>query len=187
MESTGLSLLKSGRVTLDIQAARLGRPLDDIVWDVRTRTRWAGMARAGGLSYTGPARPWLVNGRAAVAYSNNLGNLSVDLGGKMRTFATDAAPKGQAGPVSALCAQLDNVTAIGTADLPANLVAIADDVDRTSAGERVLESLAEIGDLDARVVADAKGVRLVGGRDLIRAAMSCTRAATANWSRPEHD
>jgi hypothetical protein len=141
--------------------------LDDIVWDVRTRTNWGGMGRASALAYTGPARPWLVNGRAAVAYSNNSGNLSVDLEGKMRTFATDAAPKGQAGPVSAFRAQLGNVTAVGAADFPANLVAIADDVDWASASEQARESLAEIGDLAARVVADAKGVRLEGGRDLI--------------------
>ena len=82
VESTGLSLLKTGRVTLDTQAARLGRPLDNIVWDVRTRTNWVGMTRAGALAYTGPERSQQVKGRAANACSNTSGNLSVDLRGK---------------------------------------------------------------------------------------------------------
>jgi hypothetical protein len=167
LESIGLSLLRSGRVVFAPEAARLGRPVDDMVWDLRTRTYLGGMGRAGGLGYPGPPRPWLVNGRAAVAYANRSEELTVDLAGTLRTFAVDAAPKGAAGPVAAIRAPLRNATAFGAADLPANLVAIADDVDSAAVGEHVLESLAEIGDLHARVVADADGVRLVGGRDLI--------------------
>lgn len=161
-ESTGLSLLKPGRVLLDIDTAKLGQPLDDTVWDLRARTDWSGMGRKGVLRYAGPVRPWLSDGRPAVAYANKSGGLSVDLAGRLRTFATDARPQGPAGAITALCAPLPNVTVSGTADIPANLVAIADDVDLSAVDAPVVESLAEIGDLHARVVADREGVRLVG-------------------------
>ncbi|MGS2617953.1 glycosyltransferase [Micromonospora sp. LZ34] len=100
-------------IDIDIDTARLGRPLEDTVWDLRTRTSWCGMGRKGALGYTGPARPWLVAGRAAVAYSNTTGGLSVDLAGNLRTFATDAKPHGPAGAVTAFSVPLVNATASG--------------------------------------------------------------------------
>jgi len=164
---TGPTLVASGRAILDIDTARLGRPLEDTVWDLRARTNWCGMLRKGALGYAGPARPWLGTGRAAVAYSNNTGGLSVDLAGKLRTFATDAKPHGPAGAVTAFSVPLVNATASGSADVPADLAAIPEDVDEATVGVEAIETLAKIGDLRARVVADGQDVRLVGGTEMV--------------------
>ncbi|MEV0717676.1 glycosyltransferase [Asanoa sp. NPDC050611] len=160
------ALVASGHALLDIDTARLDRPLQDTVWDLRTRTEWCGMERKGALGYAGPARPWLAAGRPAVAYANTTGGMSLDLAGTLRTFATDAKPHGAAGAVAAFSVPLVNATASGPADVPAELAAIPADVD-AAAGVEEIETLAKIGDLRARVVADGQDVRLVGGTDLV--------------------
>jgi glycosyltransferase involved in cell wall biosynthesis len=166
-DSETSTLVASGHALLDIGTARLDRPLEDTVWDLRTRTEWCGMERKGALGYTGPARPWLSTGRAAVAYANTTGGMSVDLAGKLRTFATDAKPHGPAGAVTMFSVPLVNATASGAADVPADLAAIPADVDEAAAGVEAMETLAKIGDLRARVVADGQDVRLVGGSEML--------------------
>ena len=172
-----LSLVQRAEGVIDLDSAALGHPMDDTVWDVRTRTEWVGMERKGPLLYRAAAMPALMHGRSGVAYSNVSKGLSIDLAGRLRTLAVDAKPFGAAGLIGDFQAPLTNVTVAGdSSDLDAsNIAAIpeaADPADPTGPAlpdsqetERI-NRLAEVGSLHARVVANAFGARLVGSADL---------------------
>ena len=166
-----LSLVQRGSGGVELGTAALGRPLDNTVWDVRSRTEWLGMERKGPLRYTGAPLPALLHGRGAVAYANASKGLSLDLVGRLRTLAVDAEPRpGDAGPVAAFAADLANITVFGQDGLEAGgLVAIPEDALADLTDEQRAARLAELagrGALGARVVAGPDGARLVGGAAL---------------------
>lgn len=108
--ATGLGVVGRAHATIDVRAGAVGNPLQDEVWDLSAKTDWLGMARRRPAKYRGPARPSLIDGRPAVAYSNTAGELSLDLASRLRTLSTDAAPTaGPAGSDKRLSVRLRNL------------------------------------------------------------------------------
>jgi len=145
----------------------VGAPLDPGVYELRVKADWLGMEGRSAVGYKGRPLPAIVAGRAPVAYSSEKGSVTIDLAGRLRTLATDARPWGMDGNVSAFTVPLTNLAAFEDAELDARLTAIGADVDRGKLDSRSFESLAEVGDLHARVIASDGGVALVGGAPLL--------------------
>jgi glycosyltransferase involved in cell wall biosynthesis len=171
-EAGALTLVSSGVCYLDTEAAAVGAPLADEVWDFRYRTAWDGRARRGAIPYNGKAMPAVYDGRGAVAYSNASKSLSIDLAQRMRTLVIDAKPRaGTAGAMSAFSVPLDNIAVFGDTTLGADMVvAIPDgslqDGMTDQAKAEVVEQLAAGGRLGGKIVADADGARFEGGASL---------------------
>jgi len=110
-------------VELDLEHAALGTPLSDAVWDVYAAMRWEGQARGAALTYRGPARAALIDGRAAVAYRGTTGRLSVDTAGRLRNVVKDARPTidDVAGTVRRLVVALPDIAITGSTELPATV------------------------------------------------------------------
>ncbi|MBK8447434.1 MAG: glycosyltransferase [Micropruina sp.] len=94
--SVGLRI--AGQAAFDPAGVAFGRPAEPDVWDLLAVTRWAGLARAGGLKYNMPSSAALFSGRPAIAYKSNKGNLAVDLCQRLRSVVVDGGPS--IGPVS---------------------------------------------------------------------------------------
>lgn len=110
--------------TLDLEHAALGAPLPDAVWDHYAAIRWEGQARGTAITYGGEARAALIDGRAAVAYRNQRGNLTVDTSGRLRNVVKDARPgvHGFAGTVQDLAVALPHIASHGRTELPAAVI-----------------------------------------------------------------
>ena len=117
----------TGRATFDPATLAMGRPADPDVWDVLAVTRWAGLARTGGLKFEGDAEPALIEGRPAVAYETNKGNLAVDLCQRLRSVVADGRPT--PGPVEAggtgFSIPLPGVAVFGSTRLPLSVILTA--------------------------------------------------------------
>lgn len=117
----------TGRATFDPATLAMGRPADPDVWDVLAVTRWAGLARTGGLKFEGDAEPALIEGRPAVAYETNKGNLAVDLCQRLRSVVADGRPT--PGPVEAggtgFSIPLPGVAVFGSTRLPVSVILTA--------------------------------------------------------------
>ncbi len=163
-----LSLLQRGTGRVDLDTAAWDRPLDEDVWDLRLNTDWLGMERRAPLEYRGGPVPALLHGRAAVAYSNSLSGLSLDLAQRLRTFAIDASPRaGSAGTTDSFSVPLDNASVFGQGVLEVHTLAAIDEsglpADRTrSEGAEAIEKQAATGRISARVVGEEPGARLEG-------------------------
>ncbi len=167
-----LSLLQQGHTDLDPESAVYGRPLEDTVWDLRTKSDWLGMDRRGPLRFLGQPAPALRAQRPVVAYKNQLNGLSLDLAQQQRAFAIDAQPRrGSAGRIDAFSIPLDNVSYFDGVVLDAPiLAAIPDTALLEQAGgdgsSPDLERLADAGSLNERIVSGSDGIRLEGSASL---------------------
>ncbi|HEV7623581.1 MAG TPA: glycosyltransferase family A protein [Amnibacterium sp.] len=111
-------------VEVDLEHAALGAPLSDWVWDTYAAIRWEGLARGTAVKYAGTSRAALIDGRAAVAYRSQSGNLAIDTGGRLRNVVKDSRPAvgDVAGTVRGLVVTLPEVAVTGTTELPATVV-----------------------------------------------------------------
>jgi hypothetical protein len=112
-----------------------------------------------------------VHGRAAVAYSNNKGGLTLDLAQRLRTLAIDANPAaGPAGPITQFRAALTNVAVCLPADVDASMLfAVPDEepaADQPEASPDDIAAQAANGSLGARLVSTGESAELIGGASL---------------------
>ena len=142
-------------VTLDLDSAQLGAPLDPGVWDFRWSLTFAGMRRTGAVAFELPAKAAAISGVAATAYRNTKGGLSIDSSGRLRTVAVDAKPRlGRIDDGDRFRVPLGSIAVSGTTDRPASLYAVPGPVDSDQ-----LTIDAGI-DLRARLVVDTDGARI---------------------------
>ena len=116
--------LVSTQASVDMNAAAFGRPLEDGVWDFHVRTSWLGVIGHRGLRTATAPRCALIDGRAAVAYRNTTGTLSLDLGQNQRSIvahggpAVDRATFTRSGLRVKFTLPLDSVYVAGQTQLP---------------------------------------------------------------------
>ena len=162
----GFETVESGVVTpvartaveVDLGSTAMGRPLEATVWDLFSAIRWQGVSRGTALRSSEAARAALVDGRAAVAYANLRGNLSLDAQGLLRNVVKDARPSidDVAGTVGRLVIALPDVHIHGRTDLRGDVTfAPLIDTRGTPAGDPVV--------VPGRVRADEQGARLEAG------------------------
>ena len=161
-----LSLVRRGSGGVDLASAQFGSALDATVWDVRARTEWVGMERKGPLRHAGPPLPVLASGRGAVAYANNVGGLSLDLDGRLRTLSVDAVPSGPAGAASGFAVGLANVSVSGRTELAESTLVAVPDAPPAPSTEEGATGPGAGSDLHARVVAGDGTARLEGWAEL---------------------
>ena len=77
---------------LDPQSAVYGSPLADTVWDLTTLARWEGLQHVSPVHTSIAPQAALINGRAAVAYANRSGKLTLDLAQRLRSVVADGGP-----------------------------------------------------------------------------------------------
>lgn len=168
----GIVLTNNATAVLDPAGGAVGAPVGNDLWDLKFKSGWMGMSSSGSVTYQGPPRPVLREGRGIVAYGNNSGGLSVDMMKRTRNLAVDVHPRsGPAGTVGSFAAPLENVAVFGAAAVEMNtLFAIPDAAvpARLDDSERamLLEDLAVDGQLRVHMVADGRGAMLQGGASL---------------------
>ena len=158
--------------SVDIDTAVFGKPLADPVWDFHARNSLLGTANHRALRAQVTAQCALINGRAAIAYQNKNGMLSLDLGQTLRSVVTDgraatdrATFKQLPRRLVAFTLPLEGVHVSGTTKLPGTVSfrLLHGRIARVLSSDRVAR-IPRIGPLLSRALGGKPAV-LEGGKD----------------------